>query len=99
MRRLVEITIIEAFEYKGEAHKIKDDNGNYLHLSDLIARAFNEPKINLSRNSRKHLPQLRDMGHMSAHGRYYLARKDDIEKLQLGCRVVIEEFLHHAGLL
>lgn len=98
MRRLIEVSIIEAFEHKGVAQKIKGGDGNYLHLSDLIARALAEPSLPLSRNAKKQLPQLRDVGHMSAHGRYFLARKEDLEKIQPGCRVVIEEFLHHAGL-
>lgn len=99
MRRLIEISIIEAFEHKGIANKIKSADGNYLHLSDLVALAIAEPNLTLSRNTKKLLPQLRDVGHMSAHGRYYFARKDDMEKVQPGCRVVVEEFLHHASLL
>ena len=99
MRRLVEIAIIEAYEAKGIASKIKDSGGNYMHLSDLVAHALKESAWSLSRNARKYLPQLRDVGHMSAHGRYYSARREDIERVQVGCRAVVEEFLHHAGLL
>jgi hypothetical protein len=33
MRRLLEIAIIEAFENKGVANKIKDAHDNYFHLS------------------------------------------------------------------
>lgn len=98
MRRLLEIAIIEAFEAKGIAAKIKNANGDYLQLSDLISRALNEATWTLSRNCRKALPALRDAGHNSAHGRYYCARREDLEGLRAGCRVVIEEFLHHAGL-
>jgi hypothetical protein len=36
---------------------------------------------------------------MSAHGRYFNARREDVESIRVSCRVVIEEFLHHAGLL
>jgi hypothetical protein len=99
MRRLIEISIIEAFEHKAIAQKIKSADGNYLHLTELVARALAEPALPLSRNAKKYLPQLRDVGHMSAHGRYFLARKEDLEKVQQGCRVVVEEFLHHASLL
>lgn len=99
MRRLIEIAIIEAFEHCGIANKIKGGDGNYLHLSDLVAMALKETVWTLSRNSRRYLPQLRDVGHMSAHGRYFHATKDDIEKVSQGARVVIEEFLHHAALL
>jgi hypothetical protein len=99
MRRLLEISLIEAFEAKGVAAKIKDTAGDYLHLSDLVARALGESSWTLSRNCKKALPSLRDAGHNSAHGRYYHARREDIEGLRAGCRIVIEEFLHHAGLL
>jgi len=99
MRRLIEVSIIEAFEHKDIARKIKGTDGNYVQLTDLIARALSEQALPLSRNAKKQLPELRDVGHMSAHGRYFLARKEDLEKIQPGCRIVIEEFLHHAGLL
>jgi hypothetical protein len=99
MRRLIEIAIIEAFEARGLAATIKDASGNYLQLSDLVAKALAESAWTLSRNAKKALPGLRDVGHMSAHGRYFCARKDDLEGLKPGCRVVVEEFLHHAHLL
>jgi hypothetical protein len=99
MRRLLEIAIIEAFEAKGIASKIRNTAGDFVQLSDLITAALAEQSWTLSRNSKKALPQLRDAGHRSAHGRYYHARREDIDNLRPGCRVVIEEFLHHAGLL
>jgi hypothetical protein len=99
MRRLLEIVIIEAFETKGIAAKIKDADGNYFHLSKLIDLVLAEPKLPLSRNTKRALPKLRDAGHLSAHGRYFLAAPEDIDKMQTECRVVLEEFLHHAGLI
>ena len=99
MRRLIEIAIIEAFEHRSIANKIKGTDGTYFQLSELVAHALNETAWTLSRNARKYLPQLRDVGHISAHGRYYHATRDDIDKVRQGARVVIEEFLHHAGLL
>jgi len=99
MRKLLEIALSEAFEAKGIAAKIKDAGGDYVQLSDLITRSLNEGGWTLSRNCKKALPLLRDAGHSSAHGRYYHARREDIEGLRPGCRIVVEEFLHHAGLL
>jgi hypothetical protein len=99
MRRLVEIAIIEAFEAKNIAAKIRDADGNYLQLTALINKALAEPALTLSRNAKTALPALRDIGHMSAHGRYFTAKKEDVESAKPGCRVVVEEFLHHAGLL
>jgi hypothetical protein len=99
MRRLIEISIIEAFESKGVAAKIKGADGNYLQLTDLIGLTMTEPILTLSRNAKKFLPQLRDVGHFSAHGRFFTAQKEDLDRIQSGCRIVIEELLHHAGLL
>jgi hypothetical protein len=99
MRRLVEIAIIEAFEAKGIADRIRDGDGNYLQLTALINKALGETALPLSRNAKAALPALRDVGHMSAHGRYFTAKKEDVEMAKQGCRIVVEEFLHHAGLL
>ncbi len=99
MRRLIELSIVEAYEGKGIATKIQDANGNFLQLTDLITAALGEPAFRLSRNAKQALPKLRDVGHRSAHGRYFTAHPEDIEEVRDGCRVVVEEFLHHAGLL
>jgi hypothetical protein len=99
MRRLIEISIIEAYENKNIASKIQDGNGNYFQLSELIAAALSEPQLRLSRTAKTALPKLRNVGHRSAHGRYFNADPNDIEQVRDGCRVVVEEFLHHAGLL
>jgi hypothetical protein len=99
MRRLLETSIIEAFEGRGLAANIKGPDGNYFQLSELVDATLNEPSFALTRNSRRYLPRLRDVGHLSAHSRYYLARREDIENIQQGCRVVVEELLIMAGLL
>jgi hypothetical protein len=99
MRKLLEIAIIEAFEAKGVSLKIKNASGDYFQLTDLVNAAMKESTWTLSRNCRKSLPLLRDSGHNSAHGRYYHARREDVEALRPACRIVIEELLHHAGLL
>ena len=99
LRRLIEICIIEAFEHRNIHSKIKDAGGDYLMLTDLVSKALSESSWSLSRNAKRFLPQLKDVGHQSAHGRYFFARSEDIERVRAGARVVIEEFLHHAGLL
>jgi hypothetical protein len=99
MRRLLETSIIEACEHKGIADKIKDTDGNYFQLSKLIDIVIANTKLSLSRNSKQNLPKLRDVGHLSAHSRYFHASKSDLEKIQGGCRIALEEMLHHAALL
>jgi hypothetical protein len=99
MRRLVEVVLIEAFEHQGVASKIKDAKGDYVQLSSLIDAALVEPKFTLTRSSKVELPRLRNLGHRSAHGRHFTAQAGDIAKVEDGVRVVVEEFLNHAGLL
>jgi hypothetical protein len=99
MRRLLEAAIIEAFEAKNIAAKIKNHAGDYLQLTDLIKKALAESSWSLSRNSRRALPRLRDLGHMSAHGRYFTAQKSDVDAVRQDFRVALEEFLRHAELL
>jgi hypothetical protein len=99
MRRLIEVVLIEAFEHQGVAGKAKNSSGDYVQLSELIGLALSEPKFRLSRNAKSELPKLRDIGHRSAHGRFFTAQLADVTKVEGGVRIVIEEFLNHAGLL
>lgn len=99
MRRLLETVMIEAFEAHKLDSKIKNAQGEFIQLSDLISAAISETAWNLSRNAKKALPQLRDVGHISAHSRRFTAQKPDIERIMPQCRVALEEFLHLAGLL
>ena len=99
MRRLFEISVIEAFEAKSIAHKIKNADGDYFQLSALVGKALVESSFKLSRNTKRALPRLRDVGHLSAHGRSYFARKTDLENIKGDFRVAMEEFLRLSGLL
>lgn len=98
MRRLLETAIVEAFEAKGLAEKVKS-GGDFLQLTALIDAAVAEPSWNLTRNTKTALPKLRDVGHTSAHSRHYTAVKSDIEKVQRDFRVAVQEFLSLAGLV
>lgn len=100
MRRLLESSIIEAFEARGIDAKIKDPaTGDFSQLTALIAATLSEKSWNLPRNVRRNLNDLRDLGHRSAHNRYYLAKKPDIDKLGGVYREAVEAFLHLANLL
>jgi len=100
MRRLLESSIIEAFEAKGIDGKIKNQaTGDFLQLAKLIEAALAETSWNLPRNVRKEIRNLGDLGHRSAHNRYYLARKPDIDKHAGAYREAVETLLHLAGIL
>jgi hypothetical protein len=98
MRRLLESSIIEAFEAKKLDGKIKNPKtGDFFDLSALIDAALTENTWNLPRNVRKEIKNLRDLGHRSAHNRYYVARKSDIDRHSATYRETVEAFLHIAS--
>lgn len=93
MRRLLETLIIECFEAHSISSKIQNTNGDFFYLSDLITTTMSETTWNLSRNAKKSLPKLKDIGDKSAHSRYFLAHREDIDKIADDFRMVIQELL------
>lgn len=98
LRRLIETLIIEAFECHKIEDKIKDQNGDYLYLSDLITKTLIEPSWNLGRNAKKTLPRLKNLGDLSAHSRRFVAHREDIEKVIPDIRTVMQELVYLAKL-
>lgn len=98
MRRLVETLIIEAYEKLKRENEIKDSNGNYLMLRDLVARAVGQTPIGLGRDAKEALGKIKEMGDRSAHNRRYNAVKPDMDKAQSGLRVVVDELINIADL-
>ncbi|MFZ0944680.1 MAG: hypothetical protein WB930_05605 [Syntrophobacteraceae bacterium] len=98
VRRLLETLIIETFESHKIASKIKDGNGDFYFLSELIRLTLAEPSWNLTRNSKRALTKLKDIGDKSAHSRRYHAVRSDLDKLLLEIRVVVQELIYLAGL-
>ncbi len=72
---MVEIVIIEAFEANGYATKIKIPM-EITTIIDLVGSALAESTWNLSEIQRNIFLPFERVGHMSAHGRYFCARKE-----------------------
>jgi hypothetical protein len=98
IRRLIEILVIEAFEKYGIGSKIKDANGDYLFLRDLVQALLGEPSWNLGRVTKSALPKLKTIGDLSAHSRRYNAQRQYIDDIIQDLRVVSEELLYLSGL-
>lgn len=98
LRRLVETLIIESYEKFEIAEKIKDKEGNFLFLRDLVTAATSESSWNLGRNTRASLLKLKDLGDKSAHNRRFNAHREDIERLVPFIRDVVQEFIELAEL-
>src|SRR5690606_26195424 len=93
-RKLIEILIIECFERHGIEGSIKNRDGSFFYLSDLIQELLKEPKWTISRNAKKGLPKIKDLGDKSAHNRRFIAREQDLSHVRDEIRTVIEELIH-----
>lgn len=98
LRRLIETLIIECFEHHKIQAKIKNANGDYFYLRDLIDKCLAETTWSLGRNCKQALPKLKDVGDKSAHSRRFLAQRGDIDPLLSDIRVVVQELLFVSNL-
>lgn len=94
MRRLLEVLIIECFEANDIALKIQNEAGDYFLLDRLVQEVLNEPTWNLGRETKRVLPNLKDAGNRSAHGRRYTAHREDIDRLIVDFRIACQELLY-----
>lgn len=93
MRKLIETLIIECFERYGQEKLIKDDNGYFQYLSDLIPKFSNCDKWNVSRNLEASLKKIKKYGDLSAHNRRFVAKKNDVNELKFDLRQAIQEIV------
>lgn len=98
VRRLLEILIIESFESHNLTAKIKNTDDTFFFLQDLVTAALKETSWTIGRNVRKALPNLKDIGNQSAHGRRYIARKTDLDNVKRDLRLTVEELVNLSGL-
>ncbi|MDM0074429.1 hypothetical protein QTH90_08555 [Variovorax sp. J2P1-59] len=98
IRRLIETLIIECYETYKIENSIKDKDGNYLFLKDLIDKALTEQAWTIGRSARLVLPKLKEVGDKAAHNRRYNAFRQDIDKISPALRDVVQELLSIARL-
>jgi hypothetical protein len=98
IRRIAETLIIECYEHLKREDEIKGADGNYLMLKDLIIRVSSSPGLSLGRDAKKALGGIKELGDRSAHNRRFRANKSDLDKLQSGVRVAVDEMFALAEL-
>lgn len=98
IRKFIEILIIEVYEANGRETEIKDANGDYFMLSDLVSRLLAQTYWPLGRETKRELPNFKKLGDRAAHTRHYVATKPDVDKLLDGLRITADTLLHLAKL-
>ncbi|MCR4436140.1 MAG: hypothetical protein QHH06_10205 [Clostridiales bacterium] len=94
MRKLTETLIIECFERYGVDSQIKDANGNFFYLSELIPLFIHSSCWNVSRNLESNIKKVKKYGDLSAHNRRFFAKKPDIDDFKFELRQALEEIIH-----
>lgn len=93
LRRLVETLLIEVYEHHGWEARIKDPNGHYLALGDMISVVSADTALKLSSESRKTLPKVKQLGDRSAHNRRFVAKQPDVDAVAGGLRVLVADLV------
>lgn len=101
LRRLMETLIIEAYENLRRENEIKDSDNNYFMLKHLVECASGKPPhagLNLGRDAKKNLEDVKALGDKSAHNRRFNAHGPDLVNIQGGVRTAAQELIQIANL-
>lgn len=90
-RRLLETLIIEVFEKKGIANKIKDSNGNYLMFTDLVGKLINALETPVGRTTKKELPNTALVLNNCAHSRTFNIGRSQLSQHQTVIVIAVQE--------
>ncbi|EHQ29817.1 hypothetical protein [Mucilaginibacter paludis] len=93
LRKLLETLIIELFEKHGIESKIKNGNGGYFFLSDLISKLVSENNWHLTKITREDIPKIKKLADSSVHSKRFSAKKVDIDNLKTEIRIIFEELV------
>lgn len=98
IRKLIEILIIECYEYYAIESEIKDPDGYYYSLTRLVDSALTCNHWTIGKTAKKALPDFRMVGHDSAHNRRTIAHRNDVDRIVRGLRAIVQEFVILADL-
>jgi hypothetical protein len=93
LRKILETLIIELFERKGLETKIKNGNGGYFFLSDLINKLVSETNWHLTKITREDIPKIKKLADSSVHSKRFSAKKTDIENMKTEIRIILQELI------
>ena len=93
LRKLMETLIIELFEKNSIDSKIKNGNGGYFFLSDLISKLTGETSWHLTKITREDLPKIKKLADSSVHSKRFAAKKTDIDNMKTEIRIIYQELV------
>jgi len=97
MRKVIESLIIDVYAQNSRVTEIQDANGDFYMLRTLVDIMIKDTSWALGRDTKKALPEIKQIGDRSAHTRDYITTRKDIDGVRAGFRVAVDELLHKAG--
>ena len=98
LRRLAETLVIEAYESLKRQKEIQDRDGNYLMLGALVDCACGQQGLNMGREAKAALREIKESGDRSAHNRRINTVRPELERIRSGARTLVEELINIARL-
>lgn len=89
-RRLAEMLIEDGYELAGRSGDIKTPEG-YVGFSELVGQATSGKVFNLPSPAKQGLKDIQSYGNGAAHSRFFVVKKDDLEKVRPKLRVCFDE--------
>jgi hypothetical protein len=93
VRRLLETLIIEVFEKKEIADKIKDPSGNFFMFTDLVNKLINTSETPVGRSTKKELPTIATVLNNCAHSRTFNISKTQLVQYQAFIIIAVQELM------
>jgi len=98
LRRLVEGLLIECVETANHGAAIKNADGEYMMLRDMVGVVKSGKFIKLSRTAPAALDKVKTVGDRAAHDRYHITRRQDVTDIAPEVRALVSELVAKAGL-
>lgn len=95
LRKITETLIIELYESKNIQAKIKNANGDYFQLSELIKSVSHDTTWKLTKIVKENLPKIKLLADSSVHSKRFSAKKPDIDEIKTNVRIAFEELISH----
>jgi hypothetical protein len=94
IRKMTEVLIIDIYEKHQIEDKIKNSNGNYLMLSELLNKLTSEKTWTLSKLAKQEIPKIKKMADSSVHNKLFSAKKQDIDNIKTDLRIILQELIN-----
>ncbi len=99
MRRLFEVLLVLAYQYKGLESDITKADGSHKMLEGIVKDAVQNRALGIPARISKNFDSFREVGNNSAHSITYTAGKLDIDKIARDYRVMMDDLYNRAGII